>query len=184
MNNWILFKNKAALSCKWGGESISELSFNRRHVGQLKFSSHTSDTSFLQTSPGNPSVISILVFCILWILRDFFCDWFPCLGLGSLLGRRMKTSSVKCQITRTDAHSSHVAWKYTSSEVCCSATLICRCSLPTSGTVIPWERSAHKGWTHLKNYVTLVRGCRDLRKGVSAGAAYALTVQGLSHPDK
>lgn len=87
LNNWILFKNKAALSCKWGGESISELSFNRRHVGQLKFSSHTSDTSFLQTSPGNPSVISILVFCILWILRDFFLWLVSLLGTGQFAGQ-------------------------------------------------------------------------------------------------
>lgn len=51
---------------------------------------------------------------------------------------------------------SFINWIYTSSEACCSARVICRSSLPTSGAAIPWERSVHKGWTQLclKNYVT------------------------------
>lgn len=110
----LFFKNKAALSCKWGGESISELSSTRIHAGQLKCSSHMSGTSFLQTSPGNPSIIGTFLYSL--NIKGFFCgfltwDWAVYWADGwKPVGW---TDFAPSQITRTDSQSSYVViWCY------------------------------------------------------------------------
>lgn len=69
-----------------------------------------------------------------------------------------------------------IKWVYASSQACCSATLVYRFSPLTSGTVILWERSVHKGWMQLclKNYVTEHKSVRGCRGRVSRRASYML----------